>query len=362
MFDLTSAIQNSLNETQEKVEETSSLTEETQEQTTEQTEETKVEETQEKETTEPVAESTETPESNQPNLDEQRAELEQQIRESLTQEYEEKIRQLESQNPFANEAIKKLNELAQAGVDVNSSEFWKWQAIELDKFDTSQRGDALELRRLELEVDNPTLNAKQIDRLLKRSYPALFSDEYTAEDTEYQEALEDLSIDATRSVTKLVKHKESVQLPKVDLQQKEVDTQAQQKAREEFLRDVKTNVSNYKGFPIKLTDDLEINYQVSSDAKKYVESSIVNNQSWFIDNYVKDGKVDYPRLSRDLTRIADFDNIAKTILEQGISIGKEQVADVLENADESIQQQKAERAMSIEDQLHGAWAQTQKRR
>lgn len=368
MSDLTSAIQNAfkseeieVSENEETKVEDSSLNNETQEQTTEPVKETPEVASEQKETSEAAPAKTEEPKQ-EVNTDEIRSQIEQELRESISKEYEQKISELEGKNPFANEMIQKLNELAKADVDVSSKEFWKWQAIEIDKFNSSQKEDALELRRLELEVENPTLNANQINRLLKRSYPALFSDDYTAEDTEYQEALEDLSIDATRSVTKLKKHKESVQLPKIDLQQKEQDEAAARKAKEEFVRDVRKNVSDYKGFGIKLQDDLEINYQISNDAKKYAESSIVNNQSWFVDNYVKDGVVDFPRLTRDMTRLADFDNIVKTVYEQGISIGKEQVADVLENADENISQLKAERAKSLEDQVFEQWSISQKRR
>jgi len=293
----------------------------------------------------PVAEPVATPDSSlntDPiNVEELRA----QLREELAKEFESK------KPTYANETVARLNELAASGIDIDSPEFWKWQYTDLEKYDTSNVSQALELRKLELEIENPTLNEKQISRLLKKSYPALFDETMTAEDTEYQEAMEDLSIDAIRSVTKLKKHKESVQLPKVDLQKKEQNEAAAKAAHEAFLKDVRTNVQSYAEEPIKLDKDLEIKYIPSDDVKKFIESSIVNNQTFFVDNYVKDNKVDYSRLRRDMARLFDFDNIIKTVYEQGISVGKEQVVDSLENSSTGITADKQQRARSLQDQV-----------
>jgi hypothetical protein len=291
--------------------------------------------------TPPQEEKVETPEVIESNLDDVRA----QLREELAKEYEGK------KPSFANETIARLNELATSGIDIDSPDFWKWQYTDVDKYDISNTQQALELRRLELELENPNLNEKQIARLLKRSYSALFDESYDAQDTEYQEAMEDLSIDATRSVTKLKKHKESVQLPKVDLQQKEQNESAAKAAQEAFLKDVRQNVQSYTEEPIKLDKNLEIKYIPSDDTKKFVESSIVNNQTWFVDNYVKENKIDYPRLQRDMARIHDFDKIVKTVYEQGISVGKEQVVDNLENASENVSSQKQQKASNFKDQI-----------
>ena len=291
--------------------------------------------------TPPQEEKVETPEVIESNLDDVRA----QLREELAKEYQ-------GQKPsFANETIARLNELATSGIDIDSPDFWKWQYTDVDKYDISNTQQALELRRLELELENPNLNEKQIARLLKRSYSALFDESFDAQDTEYQEAMEDLSIDATRSVTKLKKHKESVQLPKVDLQQKEQNESDAKAAQEAFLKDVRQNVQSYTEEPIKLDKNLEIKYIPSDDTKKFVESSIVNNQTWFVDNYVKENKIDYPRLQRDMARIHDFDKIVKTVYEQGISVGKEQVVDNLENASENVSSQKQQKASNFKDQI-----------
>ena len=266
--------------------------------------------------------------------------LRKQIEQELKEQYEAKLTEATSKDPFANERVKKLNELAAAGIDIDSPDFWKWQYTDLNEFDPSTKEGGLTLKKLELEIERPNLNEKQVQRLLKRNYPALFDELLDTTDSEYQEALEDLSIDASASVTKLKKHKESVQLPKIDLKSKEQEEAASKAARESFVKDVRQSVQTYKEDPIKLADDLEIKYQPSEDAVKFAEASIINNQTWFIDNYTTDKGVDLPRLQRDMGRLKDFDNIVKTVYEQGISIGREEVADTLENSSTAIQEQK----------------------
>jgi len=270
-----------------------------------------------------------------------RAEIEQKLREEMNAQ----------QPQYANERIKKLDELARSGVDIDSDEFWKWQYLDIDKLNTSNVNDALQIARLELEIENPQLNTKQIDRMLKKRYSVLFDDMFSDSDTEYQEMVEDLSIDAIRGVTKLKKHKEQLELPKVDLKQREIDQQARTEAQQSFNKQVKEVVQSYNDEPIKLDKDLEIKYILSNDAKKFIESSMVNNQTWFMDNYVKDNNIDYNRLRRDMARIYDFDNIVKAVYEQGISVGKNSVVDSLENSSLDISSQKQQISKSLSDQI-----------
>ena len=251
---------------------------------------------------------------------------------------------------FANESIKKLNELAKSGVDVDSEEFWKWQTIEPSKFDTSSKEDALALKRLELKVENPELNDSQIERLLKRSYKVLFDGTYDENDEEYKEALEDLSIDAIAARKKVVEYKNKVQLPKVDLSQKEEQEKAAQQAREAFNRTVKEQVSSYAEQPLKV-GDVELKYLTDENSKKFLESSLINNQTFFQDNYVKEGNVDFARLKRDLLIIHDFPKISKMILDQGISMGREEVGSALENSNGDSSKQKVETEKDIMSQI-----------
>lgn len=285
------------------------------------------------------------------NEDELRSKLEKELREQITSEYEAKAPK------FANESIAKLNELAEAGVDINSGDFWAWQSRDLDKYDTANKAQALEVARLELEIDNPDIPTTKIDRLLKRKYPALFDESLDSDDKEYQEAVEDLEIDAIRGLRKLKEHKGKITLPTVDLKSQEQAKEAARKAQETFVMDTKKTVNNYKEEPYKLSDDLEIKFQISDDARKFAEGAIVNNQTFFLDNYTEKNEkgeatsVDYSRLARDMTRLVQFDDFVKVAFEQGVSVGKDSLVEELENSDNSVSKTKQDGEKSIEDQV-----------
>jgi hypothetical protein len=200
------------------------------------------------------------------------------------------------------------------------------------------------LKRLELSVDNPELTAPQVERLIKRQYPVLFDSTMDENDEEYIEAMEDLSIDATRARTKLKEHKEKIQLPKVDLQSREQEKKATQEALQKFNMVVKQEVNTFGEQAFKLADNMEIKYFPNEDSKKFIESAMVNNTSFFSDNYVDkaNGTIDFPRLKRDLLIISDFDRISKAIYDQGVSKGKEAIVSGLENNSVNLQQQKQE--------------------
>jgi hypothetical protein len=274
------------------------------------------------------------------------------IKAEMEAEYGKRIQELENAEPFANEEIKHLNELAKAGIDVNSEDFWKWQALDINKFDPTNKEDALEMIRLELEIENTDLTPNEINRIIKKRHKDLFSGYYEQGDTEYQEAETDLSIEAKRARTKLIKHKDSVQLPKVDIREKEQRQAEDKKANDEFLLHAKQQVNSYIKEPIALQDGLEIDHIISPETKKYVESSIVNSGTWIRDNYVTEQGVDLVKYQRDMARLHDFDKIISVVFEQGKSVGLETAHDNLENASEESQNSKVETSKSINDQIH----------
>jgi hypothetical protein len=270
--------------------------------------------------------------------------------ESKMQEYESKLN--ESKFEYANDTIKKLDELAKNGVEINE-DFWKWQSLNIEGYDVKDKSQALELRRMELNLENPDLEPHEVERLLRRSYKALFDNDIDTEDDEYLDALSDLSIDAKKSRAKLTEYKDKIQIPKVDLSKKEEEQRLQKEMYDRFLEDVRTNVTNFKGFEIPLDEGLNINYNVEDPkAKEFLQSAIANDTTFLRDNYVKEGKVDYGRLNRDLTIIRDFEKISKVIYQQGISKGKESMVKDLENPAE----QNAE-TIKDQDQVSSLFAQ-----
>lgn len=293
------------------------------------------------------AEGTPTPTVNE---DEIRQRIEQELRDTLAKEYEAKMPK------FANETIQKLNELALAGVDVDSNDFWAWQSRDLDNYDVSNVNQALELRRLELEIENPDFTKDEIDWKLRKQYKALFDDSFDSEDDEYKDDMMSLKVDAKSSKTKLRAHKEKITLPKVDRQAQEAALEEAKKQAEVFNMEVRKTANSLKELPTKLSDDLEINLQVSDDARKFAEYSAVNNQNFFLDNYatVENGQVKeihFDKLVKDMAYLADREAHLKAVFEQGVSVGQDKVVDNLENAGENAPAKKQETTKSYEQQI-----------
>lgn len=239
---------------------------------------------------------------------------------------------------FANERIKKLNDLAEGGVDIDSEEFWKMQALDLGKFNTSNVSDGVELLKLELKASNPDLTDAQVDRLVQRKYKPLFDETFDKEDEEYKDAELDLTIDAKKAQTTLQKLKDEISLPKVDLSKRQEDEEREEEEKRqrasEFNNMIKEDVSEYSEQNFKV-GDVELKFTVDDTSKKMVEAAIVNSQTFFEDNYIsEDGEFDLNGLKEDMLLLANKAKIFKMFHDQGLSAGKESVVDDLENTSE----------------------------
>lgn len=257
----------------------------------------------------------------------------QELQEKLAN-YEREFESLKTQDPFANESIKKMNELAKSGIDVNSPDFYKWQQVDIDSMSPEDKNSALDLIRLDLSTSSNGLSAEEIAFEIEERYPALFDKnlnlEYEEDKEKYDKAMMRLRIDAKKSKPRLQEYKSNVTLPKVDLNERQKQEELAKQAREEFAKITHEQVNNYKSQEIDL-GDLKLNFEVSDDTRKVIESNIVHNETFFQDRYVKDGQVDFNSLQSDMLKLAEFDRIVKMAYDQGISKGKKSVVDNLEN-------------------------------
>ena len=164
-----------------------------------------------------------------------------------------------------------------------------------------------------------------------------------------------LSIDARRAKTKLQERKDKLSIPTKSISQKEEEARIEREQTKKFLNDVRSVMSSYNEQPFRVGDDVELKFSIDDKSRQIVEASIVNNATFFEDNYViREGEkasVDYQRLTRDLTLIANQDKILKMTYDQGVSAGKELVADQLENATEEPGSSKESSQSSYEDQI-----------
>lgn len=288
----------------------------------------------------------------------QKQELEKQL-----QEYKAKAEELENNKPdydslFANDELKSINEWLRNNPNENLETFFKYRNLNLDK-DINNKNEALDVVRLELKEGNPELNSKEIDRLVKKRYKALFDDSFDSEDEEYQDALLDLKLEAKKAKNSLSEKKSKYQVQTVDPKQIEQQRQAQEQALKQFHNQVEESVRTYTEEPIKV-GDTELKYSVGQDEQKFIEQSIKNSQDFF-NSYVEKGNdgnvsIDYPRLRKDLLKITAFDKAVKMAYDQGLSTGRKTTVDNLDNVDKDLRQKKSSPAKKsfIEQIMAGA--------
>lgn len=275
--------------------------------------------------------------------------------EERAREYETEINKLKTESgqtfQYANKEIEKLDKLAREGVEINQ-DFWAMQSLDLEKYNVSEQSDALELVRLELKVGNKEYSDEEVSFLLKRKYPALFDNSIDNEDEAHKDALMALRIDSKAAKTKLAEYKSKIELPKVDIHEIEKQRQLEEEAIANFVNDVKKNVSSYSEQSFK-AGDTELKFILDDKSRQLVESSIINNSTFFSDNYVnkENGTVDYGRLQRDLLLIANQDKVFKMFYDQGLSAGKESIVDDLTNAQTPAQEHNPDRGKSIDEQI-----------
>lgn len=284
----------------------------------------------------------------------QKAELEKQL-----EEFKKKAEELENSKPdydslFANDELKSINEWLRNNPNEDLDTFFKYRNLNVDK-DINNKNEALDIIRLELKESNSELSPKEVDRLIKKRYKALFDDSFDSEDEEYQDALLDLKLDAKNAKNQLAEKKSKYQVQTVDPQQIEQQRKAQEEALKQFHNQVEESVRTYTEEPIKV-GDTELKYMVGQDEQRFIEQSMKNSQDFF-NSYLKkedngNVTVDYTRLRKDLLKITAFDKAVKMAYDQGMSTGRKQTVDNIDNVDTDLRKKQGTGAKkSIMEQI-----------
>lgn len=284
----------------------------------------------------------------------QKAELEKQL-----EEFKKKAEELENSKPdydslFANDELKSINEWLRNNPNEDLDTFFKYRNLNVDK-DINNKNEALDIIRLELKESNSELSPKEVDRLIKKRYKALFDDSFYSEDEEYQDALLDLKLDAKNAKNQLAEKKSKYQVQTVDPQQIEQQRKAQEEALKQFHNQVEESVRTYTEEPIKV-GDTELKYMVGQDEQRFIEQSMKNSQDFF-NSYLKkedngNVTVDYTRLRKDLLKITAFDKAVKMAYDQGMSTGRKQTVDNIDNVDTDLRKKQGTGAKkSIMEQI-----------
>lgn len=238
----------------------------------------------------------------------------------------------EQETPFYNDISRKVDEMLRNGIELNEKTF-KYQSLDFDSLDI--KGDvnlAMDLIEQELE-DVQKLEPDEIARIMRKEFPLLYADidEDDAEQVAERDGqILDAKIRAKKALPELKEFQKQILLPKVEQKSNEPskeEIQARQQALENYRKDAGAAVSNFKGLELNLGNDVAIKVEANNNNMGYVKELVTNPEkqsSYFADNYLKDGKVDFDGLARDTFILKNFDAIIKEVGLQQRAIGKEE--------------------------------------
>ena len=91
--------------------------------------------------------------------------------------------------------------------------------------------------------------------------------------------------------------------------------------KENYNKAIVNTSNTIEGVPLKLSDDLSIDYKLSQEDRNSLPNFINEMPHWIN----QDGSSNYQAIVQDSIKIKNFDNIVKLAYEQGLSAGKDQV-------------------------------------
>lgn len=187
----------------------------------------------------------------------------------------------------------------------------------------------IDIAREALQLEYPTLSKEDIELELSTKF---ISDE------------DDLDIDIARKNLELKKYatkgRQALEQMKADLGKPSDYTLTPEIRQEvEFAKQMKKQIEDNKVYqtsynegitkatvqtesvPLKLSDDFSIDYKISQEDKRSLQSFINEMPHW----RNEDGSQNFQEIVKDSVKIKYFDNIVKLAYEQGRNAGKDQV-------------------------------------
>lgn len=187
----------------------------------------------------------------------------------------------------------------------------------------------IDIAREALQLEYPTLSREDIELELS---------------TKFIQNEDDLDIDIARKNLELKKYatkgRQALEQMKGDLGQPSDYVLTPEIRQEvEFAKEMKKQIEDNKAYqtsyneginnatnqtesvPLKLSDDLSIDYKVSQEDKRSLQSFINEMSHW----RNEDGSQNFQEIVKDSVKIKYFDNIVKLAYEQGLNAGKDQI-------------------------------------
>jgi len=235
-----------------------------------------------------------------------------------------RLEEKEKTNVFANEQLRKLNDYVLNGGKIDKN-FWDLQEKDYSQVDFTNDQSLMSVLKDKLMLVDG-LTDREADRMIKKQYPTL-SDKEGRDSADEDDILDEmlaLKTTVRGELPKLQEIQNRAALPKED---KEAQRRAQE-SLQLYQAEADKALSGIDKFELKLTDGFAVNLAKDKETEKSLRNLILypeNQSSYFVDNYVKDGKVDFQRFAQDEFFRIHRERIVKTAFDQGVSYGKKEV-------------------------------------
>jgi hypothetical protein len=238
------------------------------------------------------------------------------------------------ENIFANEQIKKLNEIVKAGGTIDNK-FWEYQNIDFDAADLKNSDVVREVLKAHL-TDISGYSDEDAEFLLEDKYPLLGKklgeEAYEEDKLAHQKEGRKAKIEAAGKIKELKEYQKSLMLPKIDPNQQQAAPQAPQISPEDLAKytaDATAHIDDYDGFDFDLGKDVTLSFTPDEKDMGYIRSVVgdLNKQdTFFSDRYVENGEINYDKFQTEMHILNNLDGILKEAFQQMGAISREKMA------------------------------------
>lgn len=212
------------------------------------------------------------------------------------------------------ERVKAINDfVVNTGRSVD--DWYKYQSLQPSEMDD------LAAVKYQMQMDNPSLSAEEVDILAKRKY---VTDEY-ADDEDKSYAAIQLKMDAEKARKTLNEHRETYALPDVD------SGYTNEAPPEDWVNNMTQSTNDFDYLEFALPGGKSFRYGVEDDYRSsLVEKNTRLNE--YFDSYLdNEGNWNFDMLNAHRTLIDNIDKIASSLYNQGLSDGRRGVVNQAAN-------------------------------
>lgn len=236
----------------------------------------------------------------------------------------------EPKDTFANEQIEHLNKLAKDGVDI--MDVLKYQALGIDKLETTDIEQAKELIKHELRLSKPGITERELEFELKLNYDLELKKETNDDGEEVvvnAEAVEMAKLklfrDARDTKEKLILKQKELEIPKKNgFSQEQAD-----QLKLQWNKSVDASLKDISEIPYDLGDGNVFNLALDETQKTQLKTSMIDIDNFF-NRYRSNGQTDMTKYIREMAMLND-PNYTKNLFDQGKSAGAEEAINNISN-------------------------------